>query len=175
MNSHEMNNEMICLEESLKLWWICIQHAPFLTNDVTLLFGYLDHVLEQNIEYETVYKRAMRIIQAYVLTGKAAFLKTNLPAVVSCLTKSLSHYFNNTILVEAIDVIQTMIRIFPNDSPRYLTPCLTVLMRLLLSDDCPNSSYFKQNAYSEGVAVFLDILILNPQFFFEFIGCYDLF
>jgi hypothetical protein len=74
-----------------------------------------------------------------VLIGKAPFLKTHLPVVLSCLGRSLNHYYANAMLVGAIDVMQTMCRMFPNDSPKYLLPCLTQLMKVVLSKECPNS------------------------------------
>jgi hypothetical protein len=64
--------------------------------------------------------------------------------------------------------MQTMIRMFPNDSPKYLSSQLIQLLRVILNPDCPKSQYLKFNACAEGIVLFFDILILNPQFFFEF-------
>lgn len=169
LSSFQMNNQMLCLEQALKLWWVAVSHAPFLSPDVNQSFPALDIILERNENFITVYKRGMRIIQAYVLIGQASFLKQHLPLVLSCLGRSLNHYYANAMLVGATDVMQTMCRLYPNDSPRYLLPCLTQLMKVVLSKECPNSPYnHKRNAYAEGVCFFFDLLLLNPQFFFEF-------
>jgi hypothetical protein len=130
----------------------------------------LERILEESVDYVTIYKRGLRVIQAYVLTGKAPFLKTHLPTILSCLSKGLNHYYSNPILVASIDVMQTMIRMFPNDSPRYLSSQLTQLLRVVLNPDCPKSQYLKFNSCAEGIVLFFDILILNPQFFFEFMA-----
>jgi len=167
-STNQMNNELICLESCLSLWWTAIQHAPFLTPDILKLFPFIEGILEENIEYLTIYKRGLRVIQAYVLAGKAPFLKNHLPIILSCLTKALNHYWSNGIIIGAIDVMQTLIRMFPNDSPRYLSAQLTQLLRVILNPDCPKSPYLSYNACAEGIVLFLDILLLNPQFFFEF-------
>jgi hypothetical protein len=170
MSAYQMNNELLCLEASLALWWISIQHAPFLTPDVQSIFPCLERILEESVDYVTIYKRGLRVIQAYVLTGKAPFLKTHLPTILSCLSKGLNHYYSNPILIASIDVMQTMIRMFPNDSPKYLSSQLTQLLRVVLNPDCPKSQYLKFNSCAEGIVLFFDILILNPQFFFEFMA-----
>jgi hypothetical protein len=74
LSSFQMNNQMLCLEEALKLWWVAVSHAPFLSPDVGQSFPALDVILERNVDYITVYKRGMRILQGMIRRNVCRFV-----------------------------------------------------------------------------------------------------
>jgi hypothetical protein len=63
MTTSQMNNEIICLEEAIKLWWIVVSHAPFLTPGISATYPVLSPILEANEDYITIFKRGLRVTQ----------------------------------------------------------------------------------------------------------------
>jgi hypothetical protein len=168
MNRLEMQNGYLVIEEAMTMWLNCVQQAPFLTPDVSFLFGYIERLLNDNYSDHKIYKLGMKVLESYLVVGKQGFVKTHGLKIISSIKIALSHKYQNEILCHTINTMQTLMRLFPKDFPEFLNPVLSDLFNNLLDKNCPSSQYEKPSAFALGVVLFLDMLFQNQEFFFLF-------
>jgi len=168
MNRFEMRNAYYVIEEAMRMWLNCIQQAPFITPDVSRLFGFLEKILNDNYSDPKLYKLGMKILEAYLIVGKQGFIKTHGLQVMSSLKVALSHKYQNKILCDTIHTMQTLIRLFPKEFPDFLNPILSDLFNVIVDKNCPCGTYDPPCAFSLGSCLLLDMFFQNQEFFFLF-------
>lgn len=173
MNEAEMDNEMQVLEEGLKLWFNCISQAPFLTPDVMKMFGCMEPILRQNVTNDRIYKLCFRVILAYLMIGKANFLKNHGNLLNAALTIGLVHLQQPDILTNTMITMSTIVRLFPKEFPLFLGPALVDVFKIMFTDTSNFAQSYSDGPIPCGVFLFLDILFQNQAYFMEFMGTSD--
>jgi hypothetical protein len=149
------------MDEGLLLWMNVVSQASEMNNALLSIFPNAVTIMDQTFEHTKV---IMRIIEEYLLTGKADFVKVYGTILITLLQKTIGNVKDEA-AVWIAKPIEIFIQLFPKEAPAYLEP---VLQQLL-------SESFKLSESSPWVVVhyislFARILLQNPEFFFQIFG-----
>jgi len=127
----DISNEdtLYYMEDSLELWKTVMQQTPTINDNILNLFPNIPKMLSASFEYVIP---ALKLIESYILLGKAQFLEKYIQKLNQIFLNIIGEVKDKPMLI-CLDVIDTILALFPDHAPKCLKDPLQKLMHMLLA------------------------------------------
>lgn len=160
----EHPDSVLLLDPGLRLWWNLVQTADNITPDLEQLFPRLLQIYSRVPHDPNMISLTVRILESYFVLGGAQIVQ-NCVDEVTHLMEQLVIGTPRDLFLPVFDLMITFFQLFPNDAPTVVRPALTRVYAVLFYR-FPNRTRIIHRAST----LFMQILLKNPPFFFEFVS-----
>lgn len=156
-------DSVLLLESGMRLWWKLAHTAESLTPDLEQLFPRIGEIYNRVPHEPNMLSLTIRLLDSYFLLGGAKIVEGDV-AGVSALLEHLVISSGRDIIIAVVDLLITFFQLFPNDAPAVIRPALARIYHVIFFR-YPN----RQRIVIRSCTLFMQVLLKNPAFFFEFL------
>ncbi|PRP74811.1 importin-11-like [Planoprotostelium fungivorum] len=146
------------MEDGLNLWLNVLIHSPNFLDELMGIFPMIPPMVAASSEH---LRTIMKIIEEYLLLGRAEFLRVYAPAIVSVFSSIVGKYLDEA-MMWTLRPMEILLQLFPQEGVQVLDPVIQQLLAGVLSgkeSDLLVSHYF---------VIFARVLLATPDLFFSF-------
>eukprot|EP00026_Physarum_polycephalum_P001064 Phypoly_transcript_01065.p1 GENE.Phypoly_transcript_01065~~Phypoly_transcript_01065.p1 ORF type:complete len:971 (+),score=137.37 Phypoly_transcript_01065:1-2913(+) len=146
------------LEDGLLLWLAVLSHANASSPALLSLFPHLPEILDNTLEHLEV---CMKILETYLLLGMTEFMHLHAASVADTFLKLIGNVSDEGTMF-VLRALETLITLFPNESPPLLENVLRKILTLIFSNNETDV------AITQYLSIFARIALQNVAFFLAF-------
>ena len=147
------------LEEGLSLWLTVLSHVNVLSPGLLSIYPHITAIMSNSFEHTKI---AMKILEEYLVLGKAEFLKLYLQEMLFVLDNTLGNVKDLPTLW-TLKPVELLVQLFPKEGAAPLQNILSKLVFEFLFDD-----QVHDQVAAHTLAIFCRLLLDNKEFFFGF-------